>query len=180
MPASKRLKVYRTAIGFHDAYVAAPSKKAALAAWGASKDLFAIGAAEVVTDAALSEEALASPGEVIRRSRGSLADQLAALPEDRKKEAPPRRESAEPVERSRKPKPRPSRDNLDALEAELSRFDEEASAQMAELRDREEALRRERQALEKRQRDAREALEAKVSRAGERYEDALARWRGQE
>jgi hypothetical protein len=28
-----KLKVFRTPIGFHDAYVAAPSKKAALAAW---------------------------------------------------------------------------------------------------------------------------------------------------
>ena len=29
-----KLKVYRTPIGFHDAYVAAPSQKAALDAWG--------------------------------------------------------------------------------------------------------------------------------------------------
>lgn len=178
MPAARRLKVYRTAIGFHDAYVAVPSKKAALAAWGASKDLFAIGGAEIVTDPALMKEALASPGEVVRRSRGSLADQLAALPEDRKKEeAAPRRESAKPA---RKPKPRPGRDKLDALEAELQRFDEEAAAQIAGIRDREEALRRERAGLEKQQRVAREALEAKLARAGERYEDALARWREEE
>lgn len=178
MPTAKRLKVYRTSIGFHDAYVAAPSKKAALAAWGASKDLFAIGAAELVTDPALTKEALASPGEVVRRSRGSLADQLAALPEDRERKEPPaRRESAKPA---RKPKPRPSRDKLDTLEAELQAFDEEAEAQIADIREREDALRRERAALEKRQRAARESLEAKVSRAGEFYDEALARWREQD
>lgn len=31
---NRKLKVYRTPIGFHDAYVAAPSQKAALEAWG--------------------------------------------------------------------------------------------------------------------------------------------------
>lgn len=34
MPRKQKLKVYRTPIGFHDAYVAAPSQKAALKAWG--------------------------------------------------------------------------------------------------------------------------------------------------
>lgn len=178
MPAAKRLKAYRTSIGFHDAYVAAPSKKAALVAWGASKDLFAIGAAEIVTDPALAKAALASPGEVLRRSRGSLADQLAALPEDReRKELPKRRVPAKPA---RKPKPRPSRARLDALEAELQAFDEEAEARLAEIHEREDALRREKAVLAKRQRAARESLEAKMSRASERYDDALARWREQD
>ena len=35
MARTGRLKVFRTSIGFHDAYVAAPSRKAALEAWGA-------------------------------------------------------------------------------------------------------------------------------------------------
>ena len=41
MPAARKLQVFRTAIGFDDALVAAPSRKAALTAWGAEKDLFA-------------------------------------------------------------------------------------------------------------------------------------------
>ena len=53
MPA---LKVYRTPIGFHDAYVAAPSQKAALQAWGSDANLFARGVAELVTDPALTAE----------------------------------------------------------------------------------------------------------------------------
>ena len=36
-----KLKVFRTPIGFHDAYVAAPSQKAALEAWGADSNIFA-------------------------------------------------------------------------------------------------------------------------------------------
>ncbi|RZM24604.1 MAG: hypothetical protein EOP67_46290 [Sphingomonas sp.] len=80
MARAGKLKVYRTAAGFHDAYVAAPSQKAALAAWGSEHDLFARGIAELVTDADLAAEPLASPGVVIKRSRGTTAEQIAALP----------------------------------------------------------------------------------------------------
>lgn len=66
---SRRLKVFRTPIGFHDAYVAAPSQKAALAAWGADSNLFAQGIAEQVTDPELMAGALERPGEVVRRLR---------------------------------------------------------------------------------------------------------------
>jgi hypothetical protein len=66
----RQLKVFRTSTGFHDAYVAAPSQKAALEAWGADANLFARGVAEQVTDAALMAEPLKHPGEVIRVSRG--------------------------------------------------------------------------------------------------------------
>jgi predicted nucleic acid-binding Zn-ribbon protein len=46
----QKLKVFRTPIGFHDAYVAAPSQKAALEAWGADSNIFAQGIAEQVTE----------------------------------------------------------------------------------------------------------------------------------
>jgi hypothetical protein len=75
----QKLKVFRTPIGFHDAYVAVPSQKAALEAWGADSNLFAQGIAEVVTDAALAEAALARPGEVIRVARGSAEEHVRAL-----------------------------------------------------------------------------------------------------
>ena len=65
----RKLKVFRTPIGFHDAYVAAPSRKAALEAWGAGGNLFARGTAEEVTDPKLTAEPLRHPGEVIRVSR---------------------------------------------------------------------------------------------------------------
>ncbi|MEG8017904.1 hypothetical protein [Sphingomonas sp. LR55] len=68
MARAQKLKVYRTVAGFHDAYVAAASQKAALAAWGSDKDLFARGIAEQVTDDALTAEPLAAPGTVIKRA----------------------------------------------------------------------------------------------------------------
>ena len=185
MPAAKRLKVFRTATGFHDAYVAAPSKKAALEAWGASNDLFAIGAAEIVTDPALTAAPLAAPGEVIRKSRGSLAEQLAALPPSKANASPARKTEAEadakPAKPARKPKPKPppSRATLDELEAEQAALAEEAKAQLADIRAREEALRQERAELDKRHKAVATALAARLARENERYQAALARWREQ-
>ena len=101
MPA--KLKVYRTSIGFHDAYVAASSQAAALKAWGTDKPLFARGAAEVVTDPELVAEPLASPGVVVKRLRGTAEEQVAALPPDRPR-APSKRRlrpSVGPPSRSR-------------------------------------------------------------------------------
>jgi hypothetical protein len=171
----RALKVYRTSIGFHDAYVAAPSKKAALQAWGAQNDLFAIGAAEIVTDPAQTREALAAPGKVIRRSRGGLAEQLAAMPA-RPRARPAPKKAAKPA-RKPKPKPAPSREALDAAEAAKAAFEKLADAELAELRKREAALRREREALERRHSARMRTLEQKAERARERYEGALARWR---
>ena len=56
----RKLKVFRTPIGFHDAYVATPTKKAALEAWGTDANLFARGTAEEVTDPKLTAAPLAS------------------------------------------------------------------------------------------------------------------------
>ena len=75
----RKLKVFRTTTGFHDAYVAAPSQKAALEAWGADANLLARGVAEQVTDPKLMAAPLERPGEVIKLSRGDLATQLRAL-----------------------------------------------------------------------------------------------------
>src|SRR6187401_1665332 len=75
----QKLKVFRTPIGFHDAYVAAPSQKAALDAWGADSNIFAQGIAEQVTDPRLMEEPLANPGKVIKRVRGSTDEHFAEL-----------------------------------------------------------------------------------------------------
>jgi len=83
MARKQKLKVYRTPIGFHDAYVAAPSQKAALVAWGADADLFARGVAETVSDEALTREPLEQPGVVVRKLRGTGDEQMAALPRDR-------------------------------------------------------------------------------------------------
>ena len=114
---ARKLKVFRTPIGFHDAYVAAASRKAALAAWGADADLFARGTAEEVTDARLMAEPLKRPGEVIRVSRGDLAAQLNALGPRKKaaaKTAVPPEGASKLPRRPGKLKAPPTRDRLDA------------------------------------------------------------------
>jgi hypothetical protein len=167
-----RLKVFRTAIGFHDAYVAAPSRKAALEAWGAQKDLFAVGSAELVEDPKLTAEPLASPGKVIKRVRGSLADHLSAAAKTEKRSRP----RAEPPAK-RAPRPRPSRDALSQAEAALEEARGQAKAEAAELERREAALREERRGMEARHSRELAKLEAKAERARERYDEAMERWR---
>lgn len=80
MARRQKLKVFRKPIGFHDAYVAAASKKDALKAWGADADLFARGVAETVADGAAAVEALKQPGVIIRHPRGTSVEHMAALP----------------------------------------------------------------------------------------------------
>lgn len=178
VPRKPRLKVYRTAIGFHDAYVAAPSQKAALAAWGATTDLFAIGGAEVVTDPALTAEPLASPGTVVKRTRGSLSEHLRAAKRATTTRA--RSGRARPAKPARPPKPRPSRDALAHAEAVLAALCAEAEAEKAAFDRREADLLRERKAAGARQRKAVAALERQLEGARSRYERAIERWREQD
>ena len=173
-----KLKVYRTPIGFHDAYVAAPSQKAALDAWGSNKDLFARGVAEVVTDAKLSEAPLARPGEVIRVAR-TEAD-AAPEPSRRiaKRRAEPEPALAPPPPPKPKPKPKPSRDELDAAETALDEAGTRHRQALAEIERRQAELDRDRRTA---RRDA-DSEERQLARerddAKQRYDAALARWRG--
>src|SRR3990170_4281961 len=104
-----KLKVFRTSSGFHDSYVAAPSRAAALRAWGANTDLFAMGAAEQVTDTKLMAEPLANPGTVIKRSRASAEDHLSAAHAGKAK---PKKGAAKSA-KAKKAAPPPSRARLD-------------------------------------------------------------------
>ncbi|MBA2935946.1 hypothetical protein HZF05_17845 [Sphingomonas sp. CGMCC 1.13654] len=109
MVRKQKLKVYRTTIGFHDAYVAAPSQKAALKAWGVDVDLFARGVAEAVDDEKLSEAPLKDPGTVVRVPRGSSEEHMAALPKAkpaRRKAAPTPDDEGPPPRRSAKSEPK--------------------------------------------------------------------------
>ncbi|SFP56923.1 hypothetical protein [Sphingomonas rubra] len=168
----RALKVFRTPIGFHDAYVAAPSRKAALAAWGADADLFARGLAEQVTDPALTREPLASPGEVVRKVRGTMAEHLAALPPST------RRPRAKAAETKPSAKPRPTRDDLDAAQAALDKAESDHDAASRELADREAALARERRALDRAHARVVAPLERARDEADARYRAAMDAWRG--
>lgn len=121
-----KLKVFRTSIGFHDAYVAAPSRAAALRAWGANTDLFAVGAAELIEEPKLTEAPLAEPGKVVRVSRGTISDHLGSL-ESSKSESRTGH-AGKASRKAKKPPPRPSRAKLDRADARLS-LEEEAHQQ---------------------------------------------------
>lgn len=180
---ARKLKVFRTPTGFHDAYVAASSRKAALQAWGADVDLFARGAAEEVSDPDLMKEPLSRPGEVIRRVRGTREEHLAALPDTPKRarkksadtnSAAPARTKAPPT---KKPKPRPSRARLDAAEQAIEEADRRYEAARRDLADREAALRAERQALEADHDRERQHLDRALADEDDRYKRAVKSWR---
>lgn len=167
-----KLKVFRMPVGFHDAYVAAPSQKAAAEAWGTDTAVFTRGEAEVVTDPKLAEEPLASPGKVIKRLRGSAAEQIAALAADEPSEAKAKSAKAKP------PKPRPSRAALDEAEQALADAEARQEEERRALAEREAELARERAVIEKKQRDERQKLQARRDKAEAAYDEAMRRWRG--
>lgn len=188
MPRQQKLKVFRTPIGFHDAYVAAPSQKAALEAWGSDTNLFASGAAERVDDPELMREPLDNPGKVIRRVRGTLAEHMAALPKDERSRAPKTEDAPARQKKKRaaatpppspppKPKPRPDRSALDRAEAGLAETQARHEDAMADLARRQAELDKERRALEAEQARDRRAVERRVESARDKYERAMRAWR---
>ncbi|WP_426261424.1 hypothetical protein [Sphingomonas sp. DC1100-1] len=174
---ARKLKVFRTSIGFHDAYVAAPSQKAALQAWGTHTDLFARGVAEQVTDAALMEEPLAHPGQVIRKPRGTVDDHLAALPVTPKRKPADATDAPPAKPRRTKPKPRPSRSKLDQAEQAIDEAEQRYDAARRDLAAREAALRKERQTLDNDRDLERERLETARADQEQHYREAMAAWR---
>lgn len=174
MAKKSALKVFRTAIGFHDAYVAAPSMKAALEAWGASRNLFASGAAERVTDEKLAAPALAKPGMVLKVLRGTRAEQLAAL--GARTSSRVQRISREHAPTKARG-PRPSRAELQSAEALVADTETRHRAEIAQLDEAEAALKRKRAALLKSQTAEVEDMSRKQRQASDRYGRALAMWK---
>lgn len=190
-----KLKVYRTPAGFHDAYVAATSQKAALAAWGSDANLFARGIAEEVTDPALMAAPLDRPGEVIRVAR--TMDDADEPPPRRSTRAPSKAGALEaPAARAKgrpqpkavpkpKPKPKPEptpktkpkRTKLDQAEAALAAAEARHKAEREALRREEQALAAKRRALDKAQAAERTRLDRRRIDAREAYEAALDQWR---
>jgi len=116
--AKRPLKVFRTSAGFEDVYVAAPSRKAALAAWGTDKDLFARQAAEEVHDPELIKAPLAQPGNVVRLPRGTTAEHLAAAGTAQKaKRRAAASATTKEITRAKKHRPKPSKAKLERARA---------------------------------------------------------------
>lgn len=92
---ARKLKTYQTSLGFFEHAIAAPSMKAALAAWGADSNLFHQGAAKESRDPDIIAATMAKPGVVLKRPVGSDGPfgEHAELPKnlgqaERKKAAP--------------------------------------------------------------------------------------------
>lgn len=173
----RKLKVFRTPIGFHDAYVATPTKKAALEAWGTDANLFARGTAEEVTDPELTAAPLAKPGEVIRVSRGDLSAQLRALG-PRKKPAGKGKAAAKVKAPPARRKPPPRRDKVDAAEAALDQAMQRHDKEAAALERKRDAIERQLETLRARQDKETARLERARDKAREAYREALDRWEG--
>ena len=171
-PRRQKLKVFRTPIGFHDAYVAAPSQKAALEAWGSVSNLFASGAAEQVTEPELIAVPLARPGEVIKVLRGSKAEQVAALGAAGKKPA----RKAAPAKAKAKP-PKPSRAAIEEAEEELAAVRRRHSKDLTAIERELAEVERRRRDLERRQRRELGEVEENVERERSRYERELKAWK---
>jgi hypothetical protein len=162
----QQLKVFKTPIGFHDAYVAAPSRKAALAAWGAGTDLFSAGIAELVTDGGEgAPAALAKPGEVVRVERKGLKDS-------------PSTSSGRTGRKTAKAKARPSRATLDKSEAAMADLEAAQAAERAAMAKEEEVLAKRQRAMVAKHGKARERAEAKRDAVSKRYRQAMAEWDG--
>jgi hypothetical protein len=178
-PARRRLKVFRTPTGFHDAYVAAPSRKAALEAWGASTDLFTAGIAEEVKDPSAGsgeakkaiKAAHATPGEVARVGRGG-AEYDTPSPRTASRSRPL------PRGRSGRKARKPSRAALEKAEAAVAALEKKQAAEHAELAKEEEKLAKRRRVLEEKQRREVERTEAKREALKARYREAMAEWMG--
>ena len=154
-----RLKVFCATSGFHDSIVAAPSRPAALKAWGAKTDLFSMGAARLVTDRKIAKKALERPGEVIRLKRSGGGEEAQAPAKKAKRKSSP-----------------PSSGKLRAAEQKLAALEAEQGKERDRV-DRElKALEAKCEQLHKRHAKTRAAAELKVEQAREAYGAALADW----
>jgi hypothetical protein len=164
----KKLKTYVTSLGFFDQAVAAPSMKAALAAWGADSNLFHQGIARESTDPDVIAATLAHPGIVLKRpvgSNGPFRENAALptqLPGDHGKGRPSKAEA-------KKHKP-PARKIDDPLDRKATLAFERAERERESQRRKDEAARAKQQA--KRQRAIAEA-EAALEKARQEHEDRL-------
>ena len=168
---ARKLKVFRTPIGFHDAYVAAPSRKAALEAWGSERDLFARGIAEEITDPKLTRAPLAQPGTVFKVSRGDADAQFAALGEDK-----PKAKRATKVVAGKARQPRPDRAPLEEAEAALVAAERRHAQERRAIDAKIAALEAEGRRLQEKQDHERTKLEKTRASRDRAYRQAMERW----
>jgi len=194
---ARPLKTFQAHLGFYDTVVAAPSRAAALKAWGSRQNLFRDGSASETRDSQAVTAALARPGVVLRRPAGSNAPfsenpglpQLPSLP--RKpilKQSAPRRNGPEKTVPKKAPPaqkprltivpptpPRPNRAPVEAAEKSLAEIKREEQRTLAALEQRKAALDEEERRVRADFRARRDKAEKALSEARKAYSHALAR-----
>ncbi len=175
-PPKRRLKVFQAPLGFYDTIVAAPSRAAALRAWGTHQNLFASGQAAEIGDPETVAAALRHPEVVLKRAIGSKdafaleATSLPSVPE-----APPRPARAKAAPRTAKPvKPAKPVDRraLEAAEAMVRKVDQARKAEEARFREREATLEAQRMAAQEAYVVKRKAATAALVKAREAFRRA--------
>jgi len=167
----RKLKTYTTSAGFFDLAVAAPSMKAALAAWGAERNLFHQGFARQTDDAGIVAATTAVPGRVLRRPVGTneAFSENAKLPNHLGSGEGNRESTKLSAKSPKRPKP--------AQRTHRETRRKQALAYEREQKRRERQAHREEAAREKkrqRQSDAIEAAEAALAKGTRAHRSALA------
>lgn len=189
----RKLKTFRTSLGFYDLAIAAPSMKAALEAWGAGSNLFHQGVAEETDNPEVVAATLAKPGVVLKRPAGSNGRfaEHSGVPSETAADEIGRRPKASQAKAKEKPKHRPSASSSDkkARKAAAS-YEREQARREARIRREEAALARKREQQQKviakaqaafnkaeREHEARvAAVEAERAAVEERAQAEEARW----
>ncbi|QTC90285.1 cell envelope biogenesis protein TolA [Brevundimonas goettingensis] len=175
-PPKRRLKVFQAPFGFYDTVVAAPSRAAALRAWGTHQDLFASGQAAEISDPETVAIAVRHPEVVLKRAVGSKdafaveATSLPDVPAPQPKAARAKPERA-PVKAVKPAKP-VDRRALDAAEALVRKVDQDRKAEEARFREREAALEAQRTAAQEAYVVERKAATAALVKAREAFRRA--------
>lgn len=143
----RRLKVFKTHIGFYDLVVAAPSMKAAAEAWRASPRLFGQGFAAPTNDDDAVTAALAQPGVVLKRPHGK-AGAYKAEPDALKA---PRPKASDKAAARKAAQARRAQEAAEKREkaAAAKRARKDAANELAAIEEEEAQLRLRRQALQK-------------------------------
>lgn len=166
-----RLKVFQAHLGFFDTVVAAPSKKAALEAWGSRQDLFRDGTAAIATDPKAVRAAVEKPGVVLKRLSGSK-DDFVEQP-DLPKTGPVSRAKPTKNHATKQPARKPDRSKLDAAEHALKELKQRRQQARAEFAEREKSLRQQKQAQEQQFDDEEAELQRRLAAERKAYNAAL-------
>lgn len=149
-----KLKVFAWSDGFHSWTVATSSRAKALAAWEVEQDLFKTGLAQEIQEGPERDQALASPGTVIRTGLAIDAGTTA-----RAEPKSGRRQAQEDARR------RKAETRVAELKARLDALDARSTTELAELQTRLTALEQKIEAVRARDDQARATLKAQLRQA---------------